>query len=126
MRYVVPTVLLLVAAIHALPIVGVLGAERISQVYGVSVQDPNLELLLRHRAVLFGILAGLLAYSATRPDLHRLALVAGAVSVISFLVFAQSVPTLTPGLVTVSRADWLALLLLAIGAVTHLRHTGDA
>jgi hypothetical protein len=126
MRNVVSTILLLVAAIHALPAVGVLGAGRISQLYDVSILDPNLELLLRHRAVLFGVIAGLLAFAATRADLHRLALVTGTISVSAFLLLAQSVPTLTPGLVSVTRADWLALLLLAIGAVAHLWRIDDA
>ena len=55
--FVVPTVLILVAAIHALPIMGVFAASKLAQLYGITVQDPNLELLLRHRAVLFGLLA---------------------------------------------------------------------
>jgi hypothetical protein len=121
MRFVVPTVLVLVAIIHALPIVGVLGASRLSQLYGITVQDPNLELLLRHRAVLFGLLAGLLAYAAIRPDLHRLALVAGFVSVTSFLLLARLSAPLSAGLTSVVRADWLALFLLLVGAVAHLR-----
>jgi hypothetical protein len=86
MRFVVPSVLIIVAAIHALPIMGVLGATKLSQLYGITVEDPNLELLLRHRAILFGVLACFLAYAALRPEIHRLALVAGFVSVVSFLV----------------------------------------
>ena len=48
MRFVVPTVLILVAAIHALPIMGVFGARKLAQLYGITVQQPNLELLMRH------------------------------------------------------------------------------
>jgi hypothetical protein len=123
MRYVVPSVLLLVAAIHALPIMGVLGAAKLSQLYGVPVQDANLELLLRHRAVLFGLLAGFLAYAAFRPDLHRLGLVAGFVSVVSFLVLAQPTSGLNAAIQTVVRANWLALALLVIGLIAHLRRS---
>ena len=64
MRFVVPAVLLIVALIHALPLVGVMGAAKLTQLYGVDVQDPTLEILLRHRAVLFGLLAAFLAYAA--------------------------------------------------------------
>jgi hypothetical protein len=119
MRFVVPAVLLLVALIHALPLVGVLGAAKLTQLYGIDVQDPTLELLLRHRAVLFGLLAALLAYAAIRPELHRLALIAGFISVASFLVLARLSSTYNPELSTVVRADWLALALLAAGAVAH-------
>ena len=120
MRFVVPAVLILVAVIHALPVLGVLGAAKLSQLYGITVQDPNLELLLRHRAVLFGLLAALLAYAAIRPELQRLALVIGSVSVASFLVLAQLSGSYNDALATVVRADWLALALLLIGAVAHV------
>jgi len=119
MRFVVPAVLLLVALIHALPLVGVMGAAKLTQLYGVDVQDPTLEILLRHRAVLFGLLAAFLAYAAFRPELHRLALIAGFISVASFLVLARLASAYNPELSTVVRADWLALVLLAAGAVAH-------
>jgi hypothetical protein len=119
MRFVVPAVLLIVALIHALPLVGVMGAAKLTQLYGIDVQDPTLELLLRHRAVLFGLLAAFLAYAAFRPELHRLALIAGLISVASFLVLARLASAYNPELSTVVRADWLALALLAVGAVAH-------
>lgn len=121
MRFIVPAVLIMVAAIHALPVVGILGAGKLAQLYGIAVQDPNLELLLRHRAVLFGLLAALLAYAAFRPELHGLALLAGLLSVVSFLVLAHPARALNSGLVTVVRADWLALALLVVGATAHLK-----
>lgn len=61
MKHLVPLALWLVALLHALPLAGVLGAARLSTLYGIDVADPNLALLLRHRAVLFGLLAALLA-----------------------------------------------------------------
>jgi hypothetical protein len=121
MRFIVPAVLIMAAAIHALPVVGIRGAGKLAQLYGIAVQDPNLELLLRHRAVLFGLLAALLAYAAFRPELHGLALLAGLLSVVSFLVLAHPASALNSGLVTVVRADWLALALLVVGAAAHLK-----
>ena len=121
MRFVVPSVLILVAVIHALPLMGILGATKLSQLYGITVQEPNLELLLRHRAVLFGLLAAFLTYAAFRPELRRLGLVAGLVSVVSFLVLAQPTSSLNTALITVVRADWLALALLSIGLFAHVK-----
>ena len=123
MRFVVPTVLVFVALIHALPVIGVLGATKLSQLYAITVQDPNLELLLRHRAVLFGLLAVFLAYAAIRPELHRLALIAGFISVVTFLALAQPAGALNTALTNVVRADWLALVLLVIGAVVHFKRS---
>jgi hypothetical protein len=120
MRFVVPAVLILVAMIHALPVMGVLGAPRLAQLYGIDASDPSLELLLRHRAVLFGLLAGFMVYAAFRPELRLAGLIAGVASVASFLILAQSAASLTEGVATVVRADWIALVLLGMGAVAHV------
>jgi hypothetical protein len=119
MSHLVPAVLLLVAAIHALPLVGVLSAAQVSRLYGLAVLDPNLEILLRHRAVLFGLLAAFLAYAAFNRPLHTLALVAGAVSVLSFLAVAWAVGGYNAALSTVVKADILAAALLAVAAIAH-------
>jgi len=122
MRYGIPVVLVVVAVIHALPLVGVLGADKLVQLYGISVRDTGVELLLRHRAVLFGLLAAFLGYAALRPELHRLALVAGLVSVVSFLLLSWVQPnsTLSASLVTVVWVDLVALALLVVALALHL------
>jgi hypothetical protein len=119
-RVIVPAVLLLVAAIHALPLVGVLSAAHVSSLYGLAVRDANFEILLRHRAVLFGLLAGVLGYCALRPALHSVGLIAASVSIVSFLLIARSVGGYNEALGTVVRVDVLAAVLVAVGAVVHL------
>lgn len=125
MRFVVPAALLFVALIHALPLVGVASAARVSHLYGITVGDPNLEILLRHRAVLFGLLAAFLAYAAFHRPLHGLALVAASVSVVAFLVLAVSVGGTNRALSVVVKADVVAAIALAIAAVVHLRGDGQ-
>jgi hypothetical protein len=125
-KFIVPTVLLLVALIHALPLAGVASASKLSSLYGIAVQDPNLEILLRHRAVLFGLLAAFLVYSAFHRQLHTLALVAGVVSVVAFLVLAALVGNYNAAVSTVVKADILALVLLVIAAGAHLRTPSEA
>lgn len=124
MRYVVPVALLVVAAIHAVPLLGVISAARLSSAYAISIEDPTLEILMRHRAVLFGILAGFLAYAAFHPELHRLALVAAFVSVGAFLLLAHSVGGYSASLLTVIRLDIVALVFVVVGAVAHGLYPG--
>jgi hypothetical protein len=126
MRFVVPAVLLLVALIHALPVIGVVSAAKVSSLYGIAVQDSNLEILLRHRAVLFGLLAGFLAYAAFHRQLHSLALVAAWASVVAFLALATSVGNYNAALSTVVKADVVALALLIIATIVHLLKRGEA
>ena len=68
-------------------------AERLAGLYGLParlLEDPNLVILMRHRAVLFGLLGGFLLLAAFRPNLQAIALVMGFASVLSFLGLAWS------------------------------------
>ena len=115
MRHVVTASLLLVSLIHLLPVLGVLGAARLGQLYGIAVAEPNLEILLRHRAVLFGIVALVLGWAAFRPALQPLAFAVGLLSVASFLALAGQLSGANAQLLTVVRVDWLALVLSGRG-----------
>jgi hypothetical protein len=123
MRFVVPVILGGVALVHALPVAGVLGAGKLAQLYGTPVQDAGVELLLRHRAVLFGLLASFMGYAALRPGLHRLALLAGLGSVASFLLLAwlQRGGALGAPLMLVVWVDAVALALQLVALAVHLR-----
>ena len=115
-RLAVSGLLLLVAIVHLLPLVGVLGPRRLETLYGIVVDEPNLELLLRHRAVLFGLLGAFVATAAFKPVWQPLALAAGFVSVVSFLGLAPLVGDSTAAIRRVVTADWVALgALLAAG-----------
>ncbi|RYE84342.1 MAG: phosphopantetheine adenylyltransferase [Myxococcales bacterium] len=109
-----------VAIIHLLPMVGALGAARLHRLYGLSPGDPGLVLLLRHRAVLFGLLGAFLLLAAFRPALTTLGLVAGSVSVVSFLALAlDTTGPLHASLRRVVAADVVALVCLVVAAALH-------
>ena len=70
------TVLLIaVAVIHLIPVKGLLGAEALRTLYQVDVADPNLLILMRHRACLFGVVGLLLIYAAFVREHQWLAVV---------------------------------------------------
>ena len=73
---------------------------------------------MRHRAVLFGLLAAFLAYAAMRPELRRLALIAATLSVGSFVALVGIVGGANAALLTVLRVDFVALAVALITAVT--------
>lgn len=118
--------LIIVGIIHLLPVSGVLGAERLAALYGVSVQGPDLAILMRHRAVLFGLLGVFLVWAAFKPALQPAALLAGFVSVVSFLVLARSVGGYNTELGRVVAADVFACacLILATGLYIFRRLAG--
>lgn len=104
--------LLLAGAVHLLPAWGVLGASALHRLYGVQLTDPNLLLMMRHRGLLFGLLAGLLLTAAFRPKWQGLALLAAGVAVPGFVVLAP--PELSPSL---QRVWWIDMALMPVLAL---------
>lgn len=117
MNTLISAMLLVVAIIHFLPLSGVLSSDRLTSLYGLPFNEPNLAILMRHRAVLFGLLGALLMIAAFKPSWQAAALVAGFVSVLSYLWLAWSVGDYNAQLTRVFNADIIALLCLIIAAV---------
>jgi hypothetical protein len=106
--YTIAGLMLVVAGIHLLPASGFLGRRQLQKLYGVEIEKPELEILMRHRAILFGILGGFFAYAAFEPAVQPLAFVAASVSVGSFLYLAISVGSYGPEVRQVIFVDLIA------------------
>jgi hypothetical protein len=109
--------LVVAAVIHLLPVAGLLGRDALRRLYGRSFEDPDLEIMMRHRAVLFGLLGALLLYAAAEPRVRGLAYGAGLVSAVSFLVLALSVGGYGEAMRRVVVADVVAVVALIAGAI---------
>ncbi len=68
------------------PVGGVLSVGFMHSLYGVAFEDPVLIILMRHRAVLFGMLGCLLFAAAFHAPLRPVAYAAGLISMLSFIV----------------------------------------
>ena len=55
-QHLTSTFIFLAGLINFLPFFAITSIDRISMAYGINVSDPNTEILLRHRALLFGLL----------------------------------------------------------------------
>ncbi len=115
MRYLISASLILVGVIHLLPLSGVLGGERLLALYAVPITDPNLDILLRHRAVLFGLLGGFMIWAAIKPAWRAAAFAGGLISVASFLWIAAMTGGYNEAIGRVVAADVVALIALGIG-----------
>ncbi len=120
MRYLVSATLIIVGIIHLLPVIGVISSERLTALYGVSFSDPNAEILMRHRAILFGLLGLFLVYAAFQPTLQIIAFVAGFVSILSFLMLAWLVGGYNAQVARVFVVDIAALICLVIGVLGYI------
>lgn len=119
-QIVISICLLVAGVIHILPISGLFGASRLEALYGVAIQDPNLLILMRHRAVLFLLLGLFIVAAIFIPAIQLTAIIAGLVSAILFIVLAKSVGDYNAAISKVVIADWLAIAALAIALVLNL------
>ena len=113
-----------VGVINILPLVGVLSATRIAGAYGVAVDGPDMEILLRHRALLFGIVGGFVLVSLAIPQYRLAALAMAGVSMLGFLALAVSVGSYGAALGRVVTADLVGAGALAVALCLHFLARG--
>jgi hypothetical protein len=87
--------------------------------YGVDLADPNLQILMRHRAVLFGLVGGVLLLAAFHPPLRTLGYVVGFSSMLSFLLIAWLVGGYSAEIRRVILADVAGIAALAGAGLVH-------
>ena len=112
--------IIVVAVIHLLPISGFFGVERLASLYEFEITDSNLEILMRHRAMLFGILGVFLAYAAFKPAIQPLAFIAALISVASFFFLSLSVGEFNDAIRKVIIVDVIASVSLVSAIVLYV------
>lgn len=120
MKYLISVTLIVAAIIHLLPLSGVLGSGRLSTLYGLSFDEPNLAILMRHRAVLLGMLGVFFLVAAFWSALQPLAFITGFVSVVSFLWLAWSTGGYNAQVGRVITADVVVMVSLVIGSAAYV------
>jgi len=98
-------VLICLGLLNLYPAIGVLSAGQIEGLYGIDVVSTDLEILMRHRAVMLGLVGGLLLVSAFRPRLQVVAATVGFISMSSFVAIAYLAGEFGPRISTVVLAD---------------------
>jgi hypothetical protein len=76
--------LVVVGLINIAPVVGIISAQRLESSYSVILAGNDLTILMRHRALLFGILGGFILYAAINPLYQSAAMIMAALSMVGF------------------------------------------
>ena len=116
MHHLLPAMLIIIGIIHLLPLSGVAGDEQLRRLYGLPFAEPNLAMLMCHCAVLFGMRGVFFIYAAFRSAKQPVALIAGFVSVVSFLRLAWSTGGYNTQISRVVATDLVALVCLLVAA----------
>ena len=120
MNYLAKAMMTIAGIIHVLPIPGVVGAAQLEKLYGLAFDEPNLVILMRHRAVLFGLLGVFLIYAALKDELAWIAIVGGIVSTATFVWLAWSVGNYNGAIARIVVADVVAVGCLGVAAVCQI------
>lgn len=109
--------LLLVGLVNLLPVTGIISAGRLASLYALDVSEPNLLVLMRHRALLFGILGLFICAAAFVPAWQLPAMLMAGVSMFGFILLAWQAGSVNAALGRVVIVDIVALALLAAAAM---------
>jgi len=110
MKRTISIILVLVGLMNFYPVIGVLSADTLRNLYGVIILDNDLLILMRHRAILFGILGIFMVISAFRPNLQPSAIVVGLISMVAFIGLALGTEELGEPIQKVMIADLIGSL----------------
>ncbi len=116
---VVPT-LLACGLVNLLPLVGITGAPALRRLYAVAVTDPDLLLLLRHRALLLGLLGGALVAAAAVPEWRAGAVAVNVASMLVFAVLAGATPGANAASRRTARVDVVSSAALLVALALHV------
>ena len=115
------TILFLVtAAINLAPAVGAASPEQMATLYGLALDNPNIEILMRHRAVLFGIVGTFLVVAAFHRPFRAVGYAAGFISMISFVLIAWLVGGYSEQIQRVAIVDAVGIASLAGAGIAQL------
>jgi len=108
--------LFIVGIINIMPSILTFFPNKFKSSYGIDIPNPNFELLLRHRAVLFGIVGGIMIYAALFKSNYNLATIIGLISMVSFVIlFYLSNGTINAELNKVLKIDIFGIVILLVG-----------
>jgi hypothetical protein len=112
MDLVIRILLALIGLINFLPSLALFSKSKLENAYGIKIENKTIELLLTHRAFLFGILGGFTLYSSMLGIYYSLSLTLCMLSMCSFLLFAKLNPeSNNPQIKKIMILDWVGIFL---------------
>ncbi len=107
-------ILFLVGLINIAPVIVFFSPERTKSLYGITLENETLTLLMRHRGVLLSIVGIALIFAAFKPEYRILAIVLAFVSKIAFIFLTFTSNGYSPEIKQVVLIDVGAMVLLAV------------
>ena len=109
--------LIVVGLINFIPVIGVMSAQKLESAYSVTLAGNDLVILMRHRALLFGVLGAFILYSALNPFYQPAAMMMAGASMVGFAVLVLGTGGYNEAIGKVLFIDVLGILFLVAAVV---------
>jgi len=116
-------VLFIVGTINLLPVIVFFDATRTTKLYGVPIDGESLTILMRHRAVLLGLVGTALIAAAIKPEFRVLAIALALISKFAFIFLTFTASNYTAEIRQVALIDVAAIVLLIAALTIHFWRT---
>ncbi len=123
MNRLITACLLVVGLINFVPVMAIVSAGQIESAYAVQLAGVDIELLMRHRALLFGILGSFVIYAAFVPRYQVAAMLMAGASMAGFALLLVTTGGYNEALATVLAVDYVGIAVLLVAAVLRFRHS---
>jgi hypothetical protein len=117
MNEAIQVLLFIVGVINFLPVVGVISADKLSRAYQIELPGNDLIILLRHRAILFGVVGGFILYSVFQPMYQDAAMVMAAITMVGYLYIVWAVGGYNKAIFKVAMVDAVGIMCLLLATV---------
>ncbi len=105
-------ILFIVGVINLLPVIVFFDAAKTTGLYGLPITGESLTILMRHRAVLLGLVGAALITAAFKPEFRILAIALALVSKLAFIFLTFTASSHTAEVRQVALIDFGAIVLL--------------
>ncbi len=109
--------LVLVGLVNLAPVLGMFSASKMEQTYGIELGSKDLAIMMRHRALLFGILGSFIICAVFVPVFQVPAMLMAGISMIGFVVLALHAGGYNQSIFKVLVVDLLGTGLLLVAVV---------
>jgi len=116
---IISIILFIVGVINLLPVIVFFSPTQTARLYGVPIDGENLIILMRHRAVLLGLIGSALIFGAVKPEARFPAIAAALTSKLAFIFLVWTSVTFTPEIRQVALIDVAAIVLLIAVLIIH-------
>ena len=124
MPKVISVLLVITGLINFLPVIGVLSSDQINGLYGLEINNGDLMILLRHRALLFGVIGGFVIYSAFKRQYQLASILMMLVSMFGFLVILYLEGSSNYALAKIALIDVIGIVLALAALMLKLFFAG--